>query len=416
MNGLKQRNIMRGMLALVLVLLCAGCGSGAVVFAPTPMPPDLTPARYEHPGGAFSVTMPRSWTVYTQNTTTLASASFSIPNHTEPSLSIAVINLGSPIDASVFGTMIDQYQTQVRPDLGHYTEQNRQAMGDGSWRITGARRISGGVTQQVNTFIDRDNSWISIIEVVIPDETLLFQQIQTALNTVTLNTSAALTPTDLTTLSGVASSGFNVLNVSVWTTPAGVLFVTGEVANYTDQTVLNVPVRAILINDDGQDVAEARDVVMGHGIPSGGFAPFSLRFGQGQPSRTSNYRIELGTPESSGTVYGADVLAWTDASSFNSDGQLVIAGTVSDCRVALAPVQQELVLQPTTVPDCGTTTVHNPRVTVTVFDSGGNVIAAAFSDLAFDTLAPGESAPYQLILPEVGGQPANYIVNVQALP
>jgi hypothetical protein len=407
---------MRGLWAIILMLLCTGCGTGAVVFAPTPLPPDLTPALYTHPGGAFSLTMPRSWAAYTQNTTILASASFSIPGRAEPSLTIAVVNLGSPIDAASFGLLIDRYQSQVRPDLGHYSEQNRQAMGDGSWRITGARQISGGVTQQVNTFIDRDGSWVSVIEVVIPSDALLFEQIQTAINTVALNTGTPLTPTDLSTLSGAATSGFNVLNVSAWTTRDGVLFVTGEVANYTDQTVVGVPVRVVLINEDGDDVAEARDVVMGHGIPTGGFAPFSLRFGQGQPARTPRYRIELGTPEATITVHGSDLLAWTDTSSFNSDGQLVIAGTVSNCRVALAPVQQELVLQPTTVPDCGTTTVRNPRVTVTVFDSGGNVIAAAFSDLAFDTLAPGESAPYQLILPEVGGQPANYIVNVQALP
>ncbi len=408
--------MMRWMLYMVWVLLFAGCGTGAVVFAPTPLPPDLTPSRYEHPGGAFSVVLPRSWAVYTQHTTTLASAAFSIAGRGEPTLTIATINLGTPIEASAFGTFIDQYQAQVRPDLGRYTEQNRQAMGDGSWRITGLRQMTDGVTQQVNTFIDRDGAFISVVEVVIPDEPLLFEQVQTAINSVTLNTSAPLTASDLTTLSSVATSNFNVLNVTAWTTPAGVLFITGEVANYGDQTAVNVPVRAVLVSEDGLDVAEARDVVMGHGIPPGGFAPFSLRFGQGQPTRTTTYRIELGTPEGSGTLYSGEVLAWTDSSSFNSSGQLVIAGTVSNCRVALVETQQELVLQPTTVPDCGATTVHNPRVMVTVFDSGGNVIAAAFTDLAFDTLEPGDSAPYQLIIGELGGLPANYIVNVQAVP
>ncbi|MFN8372131.1 MAG: FxLYD domain-containing protein [Anaerolineae bacterium] len=405
---------MRGMLAFVLILLCAGCGSGAVVFAPTPLPPDLTPARYEHPGGAFSVTLPRSWAVYVQNTTTLAAAAFSIPGHDEPALTIAVVNLGTAIAVDAFGALIDQYQAQARPDLGHYSEQNRQAMGDGSWRITGIRQLTGGAAQQVNTFIDRDEAFMSVVEVVLPDEPLLFEQLQTAVNSISVNPSAPLLPADVSALSAASTSRFSVLNSAAWTTASGVLFITGEVANYGDQTALNLPVRAVLLGDDGQELAEARDVVMGHGITPGGFAPFSLRFGQGQVSRSTRYRIELGAPEDGGVVYGADVLAWTDASSFNRDGQLVIAGIVSNCRVALAPAQEELVLQPTAVPDCGTTTVHNPRVMVTIFDSGGNVIAAAFSDLAFDTLAPGDSAPYQLIVGEFGGQPANYIVNVQA--
>jgi hypothetical protein len=406
---------MKRILLYLLMILCAGCGSGAVVFAPTPLPPDLSPARYEHPGGAFAVTLPRSWAVYVQNTSILASASFSAAGRSEPILTIAVVNLGAQIEAAAFGTLIDQYQALVRPDVGRYAEQNRQAMGDGSWRMTGLRQVSGGGAQQVNTFIDRDGAWLSVVDVVVPDDALLFEQLQAAVNSILLNTSAPLTPTDVTTLSSVAVTGFSILNSTAWTTPAGVLFVTGEVANYSDQTVTNLPVRVVLITADGVEVAEARDMVMGHGIPPGSFAPFSLRFGQGQPARTTTYRIELGTPQTGGVVHGTDVLAWTDASSFNSDGQLVVAGTVSNCRVALLPLQDELVLQPTAVPDCGTTTVRQPRVMVTVFDSAGSVIAAAFSDLAFDTLAPGESAPYQLILPEIGGQPTNYIVSAQAV-
>ena len=73
-------------LLILLTLFLTGCGSGAVVFAPTPPPPDLSPLRYEHPSGAFSVVVPRNWPVFTQHATTLAAASFSPPDSGDPLL------------------------------------------------------------------------------------------------------------------------------------------------------------------------------------------------------------------------------------------------------------------------------------------------------------------------------------------
>ncbi|NWF68998.1 MAG: hypothetical protein HXY40_07925 [Chloroflexi bacterium] len=402
---------MRSLLSLLVLVLCAGCGTGAVVFAPTAAPPDASPLRYEHPSGAFALTLPRNWTVYTQNTAALVSASFAPPDSGQPLLTVAAVNLGAEIDAAAFGTLIDQYQAQVRPDVARYSEQNRQAMGDGSWRISGLRQMAGGVTQQVNTFIDREGSWLVITESVIPDSGAWLNALQAAVNTVTVNSAAPLAASDLSALAGVAVSSFSILNVATWTTAQGVFFVTGEVQNNTDQLVTNLPVRVVLISEDGLEVAEARDVVMGHGQSPGGFAPFSLRFGQGQPARSNRYRLEVGTPESAAALYGAEVLTWTDSSSVAANGQLIIAGTVRNCRVSLSPTGVDAsALQPA---DCGSTPVRQPRVTVTVFDSAGQVIAAAFSDLAVETLLPGESAPYQIVISEMGGVPANYIVNVQ---
>ncbi len=61
---------------------------------------------------------------------------------------------------------------------------------------------------------------------------------------------------------------------------AGVFFITGEVANYGGAPVANVPVQAVLSTDEQMGASEALDVVMGYAIPPGGFAPFSLRFGE----------------------------------------------------------------------------------------------------------------------------------------
>src|SRR5215207_3908309 len=132
--------------ALLILLLIGftGCGSGAVMFAPTPLPPDLSPVAYTHPGGIFRLVAPRTWAVYEQNTTAMASASFSVPGETEPSLLFAVMNPGIELNSASFGELISQYQTQVRPDIDRYSELSRQAMGDGSWRMTGLRRTPLG--------------------------------------------------------------------------------------------------------------------------------------------------------------------------------------------------------------------------------------------------------------------------------
>lgn len=379
-------------------LLLSGCGSGAVVFAPTPPPPDLTPLRYDHPSGVFSVTVPRSWSVYTQNTTTLVTAAFSPPGENDAAVIFAVINLDETLDATGLNQFIDRYQSQIRSDAGRYTEQNREAMGDGSWRITGLRRTPGGITQQINTFIEQTGTLIGVIDVIIPADAERLEDLQAMVNSFSIHEDAALEPEELTVLAYATSSELEAVHIATWTTASGVFFISGEVANYGSSTVTNLPVKATLKTQDGLTVIEAQDEVMGLGIPPGGFAPFSLRFGQGQPSVAAGYELTLGDAEQPGdndsVIYGPDVLEWSDQSSFTEDGRLVIDGEVTNT---------------------GDTTVRNLRATLTVFDETQNVIAAAFSDIA-PQLSPDESVPYQLVVSEIGGEPARYIVNIQAVP
>ena len=81
---------------------------------------------------------------------------------------ISVVNLGSDLSADSFSDVLNRYQTQVRPDLDRYVEQSRQAMGDGSWRITGVR--SEGLPLALNTFIQRSGSLLGIVDVTVPDD------------------------------------------------------------------------------------------------------------------------------------------------------------------------------------------------------------------------------------------------------
>ncbi|MBC7814386.1 MAG: hypothetical protein H7175_24735 [Burkholderiales bacterium] len=385
-------------LLAILCVVLAGCGSGAVQFAATPLPPDLSPLQYQHPSGAFSVTLPRTWTVYEQNTTTLATAAFTPPNEDEPLLLFAVMNIGTAVDVNALVDLIQQYQTQVRPDVERYTEQDRQAMGDGSWRLTGLRSVAGGTTQQVNTFIQQSGALIGMSETILPNNPNAgrIAELQGIVNSYTINPAAQLQPAELSALAAATSSGLSIVHVSTWKTPSGVFFITGEVANYGDATAVNLPVRAVLETTDGLGVAEAVDTTMGLGIPPGGFAPFSLRFGQGQPPLTIGYTLALGgenwMPDPDVILYGAESLEWSDESDFDEFNRLVISGTVTN--ISEMPLERL-------------------RAVATVFDTRQNVIAAGFSDLSTSSLAAGASAEFQVIIPEIGGEPSQYIVNIQ---
>ncbi len=391
-----MKHILQIILATFFILL-AGCSSGAVAFVPTPAPSDISPLRYEHPGTAFVLVVPRQWAVYEQNTAALATASFTPPGEYAPSITVAVMNLGQVVDDSQMRQLMLDYQTEIRPDVDRYAESDRQVMNDGSWRLTGLRETASGETLQINTFFTRLGTYIGVIEVVLPADATLNAQMQAIINTFAINPDAPLQPTSLSILSSMTPTNLEILHVSTWMS-AGVFFITGEVANYGGAPVANVPVQAVLSTDEQMGVSEALDVVMGYAIPPGGFAPFSLRFGGGQPSETVNYSLSIGDaewqPGEVPTVYGADFLVWTDETSYNQNDQLIVSGTVTNN---------------------GEQIVSEARAVVTVFNEARNVIAAGFADVDRLLLPPGETATYFILVPDIGGAPANYIVNVQGL-
>jgi hypothetical protein len=383
---------------LMFLLSLAGCGSGAVVFAPTPLPPDLSPVAYTHPGRIFRLVAPRTWAVYEQNTTALASAAFSAPGESEPTVLFAVINPGVELDSASFGELINQYQTQIRPDIDRYSEQSRQAMGDGSWRMTGLRRTPLGETQQVNTFIQYRGTLLGIIDVVLPDDPARRQELQGVVNSFEILPEALLASAPLSSLTVASTTELSILHVSNWTTPDGVFFITGEVANYGSLPAFDVPIGVVLRSGDGLNVGEAEDTTMGYGIAPGGFAPFSLRFGQGQPALAQSYDLTLGGEtwqrHNTAQIVGPESLEWTSDSAREANGRLVISGTVRNT---------------------GAQAVREAKAIVTVFDANQRVIAAGFTLVGSGELVPGSETTYQIAVPEMGGQPANYIVIAQGL-
>jgi hypothetical protein len=390
--------LIRSFIFSLLLLSLAACSGGAVVFAPTALPPEASPSQYQHPSGAFSLLLPRTWALFEQESSLFASASFAPPASETPLVQIVVLNFGRDIEAGEVLSLVEQYQNQVRSDLGRYTEQNRNANPDGSWRITGLRQNPAGETQQTNTFIQRSGSLLSIVEVTVPFDAALRSQIQTIINTLTVATSAELPVAGLTELSNAATAQVEIINIATWTNPEGVFFVTGEVANHSNQDIANLPIRVILLSEDGAILADGGDVVMGYAISAGGFAPFGLRFGQGQPANASRYSISLGSesyspPETAIIAY--PVLQWVDTTQSTADGDLFITGTVTNT---------------------GEVAVLSPRATVTLFDDRGRVIGASFADASVSILPAGESAEFTVLASDMGAVPSNYVVNVQALP
>jgi hypothetical protein len=381
---------------MLLAVALTGCAGDAVVYAPTPLPPDLSAQPWAHPSGAFSVAVPRHWAAFAQNEANFSSASFTPPNQPTPILTIAVIRLGSAPDPATLQALAAELQTTHRADRNRYTQTSAETTPDGVWRFGGARLNPDGSQTALNTFIGATGDLLMLVDAHLPADPNLLAEVQRAVNTVTLDPASPLPVAELSTFGFVRASALEAQNTAAWTNGTGVLFVTGEVANASGQPLENVPVRVALTDAAGNVLIEAGDVTMGYALPAGGFAPFSLRFGQGQPADAVGYRVAVGDGAlfpPARTVVGAPTLEWTDDSTFAPDGSLAITGSVSNT---------------------GDQTARDLLGVVTVFDATGSVIGAWRSPLDVPTLAAGESAAYAVRLPELGGGARNYILDIQA--
>lgn len=383
----------------VLTFILAGCSQGAVVFAPTPPPPDFSPLMYRHPSGAFTLDVPRTWTVYEQDGDAFAGASFSPTDTDDLTLTAAVIRLETASEDAEALDVVNAYQQNARP--ARYTEQKRQRMEDGSWRLIGLMETPGGLPETRNTFIEYRNGYVGMIDITLPEapDTQTIDDVTRIANTFRLNPEAELETTPITTLRRASRNALQITNVNTWRTQDGVYFITGEVTNNGDTLLGSVPVRVELRRDDGAALAEAYDTTMGYGIRPGDFAPFSLRFGQGQPPEARRFRLTLGgtdwepdstTPEA---VARPEALDWSDDSTITEDGTLRIEGRLTNMSDSV---------------------LYNPVGVVTVFDARQNVIAASFAMLEDGRIAPEATVDFTIQVQEMGGQPANYILDIQA--
>jgi len=368
------------------------------VFAPS-AEDGLSLATYTHPSGAFSLDIPTQWVSYPQTSESLAAVMFSLPGATEPHLRVVTIQLDETDQNTDTTLLIDAYQQGIRADSEAYSEQSRTQLADGSWRLTGVGVDSGGNPQAINTFVLRDETLFSVLEVIYPVEATDVATTELAVNTLRVNEAAQqLTPTSLLTLSTVNATALEVINMAAWTTDAGVFFVTGEVANRLEMPVTSAPIQLFLLDNVGNVIIEAADVTMGHGIVGNGFAPFSLRFGEGRPTELDAFNVTLGDDAWQDTLREVDfiqggALSGTSTTTL-ANGQLTVEGSVTNN--SSQPVADVLAV-------------------ITVFDDQQRVIAGRFFPLADEPIAPGDSVDYAVLIPELGGTPVDFIVEFQGV-
>lgn len=387
----------RNFVFFILLGILAGCTGGAVVFVPTALPADVSPTTYIHPSGAFSIVIPRNWSVFEQPNADIAAVSFSPPNSNTPLVRLSVVNTGATIANDAFGGLMLQYQTQIRPDIADYSEQDRLAMSDGSWRISGVRSFQGK-PQPLNTFLQKQESLFAVLDVAIPTDAALASEVQTFISTFTLNDTNTLPPAPLTALSNASTSDLEISHVKTWSNPQGVFFITGEVANRGVATYANVPIEARLVGAGGLTLTSATDTLLGHAITPGDYAPFSLRFGGGQPNEATSFEVLLGSRDAAlttTTVITAPILTWTDTQETGEQGQFYLTGTVTNTS---------------------TSAINDVRMVATVFDADGNVIGVGIASPETATLTAKASSNWTILVPELGDVPAQYIINAQGLP
>jgi hypothetical protein len=286
----KQNNLMIFFLGALLLL--SGCQSGAVIFEPTPLPPDQSPLTYQHPSKAFSIRVPQDWALYEQPVSDqFASVTFTPPNASAPVLTVTVIQLDRYWETLM---LIDYYQSSLRHNPTQYQEQDRILMPDGSWRIAGVRETAGGLLQPVNTFFQRVDDLIAIMEIRLMNDPIRLDELETASNTLQLNPQHTLIPTPIEMLGAISPADVQVIQFNAWTTPENVYYVAGIVRNMSEQELFNVPVVVTLTNDQGETLISAFDETMGYSIPAWATAPFSVRFGEGQPQEATRFSIAVG--------------------------------------------------------------------------------------------------------------------------
>lgn len=385
----KQNHLLTFCFALILFL--TACQSGAVIFEPTPLPPDQSPLFYHHPSGAFRIAVPQDWALHEQVNAELASVTFTPPNASAPVLTVGVIQLAEYWETL---PLINYYQSNLRPNPDHYEEQDRILMPDNSWRVVGVREATGGSRQPVNTFFQREDDLIAVMEIRLMNDPSRLQELEIASNTLQLFTDHQLIPTVIDRLAFISPADLQVMEVNAWTTAHNVYYVAGSIRNTTANDLYAVPVVVGLIDDQGETVTSAFDDVMGYSLPAGGTAPFSVRFGEGQPDEARRFQVTIGEGKPLTRQVNHDALQWAERD---------IVLTVEGHQLITGEVVNESDM-----------TLYDPQLIVTVFGEDEAIIGTGFVTFHDGALEAGASAPVIMRIQDLGGTPVSTLLTLQA--
>lgn len=186
-----------------------------------------------------------------------------------------------------------------------------------------------------------------------------------------------------------------VQGTALYFTPAGSIWVLGEVANPGDTSLENTQLRAALLDESGAEVAAGTAFSALDVIPAGGKSPFGVLF-QSPPSNAVSFAVTAIRAEASGEpgsrympIAVASQQSALDGLQFNITGSLVNQGSFNAMAVS---------------------------VVLTTYDAGGRVTGYRLATVGDGTLAAGAVAEFNLsIAPNgpPGALPADYALFAQ---
>jgi hypothetical protein len=183
---------------------------------------------------------------------------------------------------------------------------------------------------------------------------------------------------------------FDVQGVACYETPVSSLWCLGEVVNTTAAPVTNVHMLVTLFDTGGQRVAEKDTFVAADLIPPGERSPFGVLFVDPPPGQVIP-QVALVR----GQVAGELAASYVSVSAIETQGQP--AGPQFEVS---GKVQND-----------GSLAAGSVSVIVTIYDADGLVTGFRHETVAIEApLAPGETAPFSLLLNFHGDAPADFSV------
>ncbi len=187
---------------------------------------------------------------------------------------------------------------------------------------------------------------------------------------------------------------YAIENVGLYETPAGGLWLLGEMHNITTADIEQVQVEVSLQDERNQVLARATAFTALDIIPSGGRAPFAVLFREPPPAFAKYQAIAL-----SAVMVARLGTAYRDLAVVNHQGEAreglsyyVVTGEVRNT---------------------GQSEAESVTVIITAYDPAGLVTGIRAIDLTASVLAPGQSVPFQANLSPAGNEIVTYTVQVQ---
>jgi LysM repeat protein len=183
---------------------------------------------------------------------------------------------------------------------------------------------------------------------------------------------------------------FDVLGVACYETPVGSLWCLGEVVNTTATSVTNVQMLVTLYDAGGQRVAQADTFIAADLIPPGERSPFGVLFVDPPPGQVVP-QVTLVRGQIAGDL----------AASYVSVSAIETQGRPSGPQFEVSGLVQ----------NDGALAAGSVSVIVTIYDAEGLVTGFRHASVALEApLAPGETAPFSLLLNFHGDAPADFSV------